>query len=328
MPSIDIHAHLTPRCLIDSLTRGTTLHGIDPRPIARGQLRSISVDERITDMDRYGIDVQVVSTEPQMYGYQFDVATTSKINRECNDEVAELVRDRPQRLAGLAIVPMQDVSAAVDEMTRATTELGLCGVMIGDHVNGRLYDEPEFAPFWRAAEELGALVLMHQASPTLVAGRTTRYHLPNTVGNAVDRTINVASLIFGGVLDDFPTLKICLSHAGGYTCFAAGRLDWGWQWRKSVRQHVARRPSSYLSQFYYDCITHDERALRFVIDTVGIDRVVFGSDYPGFAAGSEGSDYDPRAWLMNLPSLTDAEKHAVLHDNPTKLLDARPARSS
>lgn len=183
---------------------------------------------------------------------------------------------------------MQDVSAAVDEMTRAMTELRLCGVMIGDHVNGRLYDEPEFGPFWRSAEELGALVLMHQASPTLVADRTTRYHLPNTVGNAVDRTINMASLIFGGVLDDFPTLKICLSHAGGYGCFAAGRLDWGWQWRASARQRVARRPSSYLSQFYYDCVTHDERTLRFVIDTVGIDRVVFGSDYPGFAAGAEG----------------------------------------
>jgi aminocarboxymuconate-semialdehyde decarboxylase len=320
MSTIDLHAHLTPTCMTEALRLGESLHGLDPSTFARGQLRSISTAERLADMDRLGVDVQVVSTEPQMYGYQFAVESTLAIHQECNDEVAAMVAARPDRFAGLAIVPLQDVDVAVTELTRAVTDLGLRGVMIGDHVNGRLFDEPEFRPFWAAAERLSALVLLHQASPTLVASRTKRYHLPNTIGNAVDRTIDVASIIFGGVLEDFPGVQICLSHAGGYTCFAAGRLDWGYQWRASARERIPRPPSTYLPQFYYDCITHDELALRFVIDTVGIDRVVFGSDYPGFAAGSAGAGYDPKAWLTGLPNLTEAEKRAILVENPARLL--------
>lgn len=320
MATIDMHAHLTPACMTDALAAGALLHGVDPATFARGLLRQISTGERLADMDRYGVDVQVVSAEPQMYGYEFGVTTAQAIHRECNDEVAALVASHPDRFSGLAIVPMQDVPAAVAEMTRAVAGLGLRGVMIGDHVNGHLLDEEQFRPFWRAAAQLEAVVLLHQASPTLVASRTRRYHLANTIGNAVDRTIDVASIVCGGVLEDFPGLKICLAHGGGYACFAAGRLDWGYKWRASARQHITRPPSAYLPMFYYDCITHDERALRFVIDSVGLDRVVFGSDYPGFAAGREGIGYDPKAWLLHLPGLTDAEKTAICVDNPARLL--------
>jgi aminocarboxymuconate-semialdehyde decarboxylase len=320
MATIDLHAHLSPACMTDALRVGDLLHGIDPATFARGLLRPISTSARLADMDRYGVDVQVISTEPQMYCYQFDVSAALAIHRECNEEVASLVAEHPDRFAGLAILPMQDVPIAVAELTRAITELGLRGVMIGDHVNGHLLDEEQFRPFWRAAERLEAIVLLHQASPTLVASRTTRYHLANTIGNAVDRTIDVASIVCGGILEDFPGLKICLAHGGGYTCFAAGRLDWGYKWRASAREHITQPPSAYLPKFYYDCITHDERALRFVIDTVGADRVVFGSDYPGFAAGREGVAYDPKAWLTSLPNITDAEKTAILIDNPARLL--------
>ena len=112
-----------------------------------------------------------------------------------------------------------------------------------------------------------------------------------------------------------------MAHGGGYLCFAAlAAFDWGYRWRASARQHITRPPSAFLGRFYYDCITHDERALRFIVDTVGPDRVVFGSDYPGFAAGAEGAGYDPRAWLASLTSLTEAEKHAILVENPASLL--------
>lgn len=320
MATIDMHAHLTPSCLTDALRAGKLLHGLDPAGFARGMLRPISTQQRLADMERYGVEMQVVSPEPQMYCYQFETAAALAIHRDCNDEVAELVSGRPDRFGGLAIVPMQDVPAAIEEMTRAVSALGLHGVMVGDHVNGSLLDEDQFRPFWRAAEQQQAVVLLHQASPTLVAARTMRYHLANTVGNAVDRTIDAATLVFGGVLEDFPALRVCLAHGGGYLCFAAGRLDWGYRWRASARQHITRPPSTYLSRFYYDCITHDERALRFIIDTVGADRVVFGSDYPGFAAGAEGAGYDPRAWLTSLTGLTDAEKHAILAENPARML--------
>lgn len=320
MPTIDLHAHLTPRCMLDALQTGDKLHGLEPRAFARGQLRPLSTADRLRDMDRYGVDVQVVSPEPQMYCYDASPASAVPLHRECNDEIAALVQDRPDRFAGLAILPMQDVPSAIEELTRCMVGLGLSGVMIGDHVRGRLLDEPDFRPFWAEAQRLGAVVLLHQASPTLVASRTTRYHLANTVGNAVERTIDVAALVLGGVLEEFPELRICLSHAGGYACFAAGRLDWGYQWRASARERIPHPPSTYLPKFFYDCITHDARALRFVADTVGIDRIVFGSDYPGFAAGKAGAGYDPKAWLTGLAEFDDAEKRAILEDNPARLL--------
>jgi aminocarboxymuconate-semialdehyde decarboxylase len=320
MPVIDLHAHMTPACLIQALRTGDLVHGIDPAAIARGMLRSISADDRLADMDRCGIDAQVVSCEPQMYCYQFAAADALAVHRDCNDEVAALVRDHPNRFAGLAILPMQDMASAIGEMTRALGELGLRGVMIGDHVNGHLLDEHMFRAFWRAAESMNAVVFLHQASPTLVSVRTSRYHLGNTIGNAMDRTVSAASIVCGGVLEDFPGLRICLAHGGGYLCFAAGRLDWGYKWRPSAREHISRPPSTYLRQFYYDCITHDEQALRFLIETVGVDRVVFGSDYPGFAAGPEGIGYDPMAWFMSLPNLSDAEKAAITSGNPATLL--------
>ncbi len=321
MAVTDLHAHVTPACLLDSLERGSTLHGIEPKLIAKGLLRRISPAQRLADMSRLGIQRQVLSPEPQVYCYQFDGALTAAIHRECNDEIADLSSKYPEAFSGLGVLPMQDVPLAIAELIRVRTELDLSGVMIGDHVNGALYDEPQFRPFWRAVEDLGAIVFLHQASPTLVASRTKRYHLANTVGNAVERTIDVAAIIFGGLLDEFPTLKICLGHGGGYTCFGAGRLDWGWRWRPSARAQLNRTPSSYLRHFYYDCITHDEHALRFIIDTVGVDRVVFGTDYPGFAAGAEGVDYDPTAWLLGLTSLTAAEKQAILVDTPAALLN-------
>jgi aminocarboxymuconate-semialdehyde decarboxylase len=320
MPTIDIHAHLTPHNLLAAKAAGRDLHGIDPQAIARGQGLDIDIDQRLSDIDRLGVDVQIVSTEPQMYCYEHPADAVTAIHRECNDEVGELVAARPDRFGGLAIVPLQDVPAAVAELERAVGTLGLKGAMIGDHVNGRSLDEPAFRPFWAAAEALGAIVFLHQASPTLVTSRIKRYHLPNTVGNALERTLSFSTLVFGGVMDRHPDLRVVLGHGGGYACFAAGRLDWGWQWREEARKNIDRPPSSYLPRFYYDCITHSEPALRFIIDQVGIDRVMFGTDYPGFAAGAAGAAYQPREWLLGLGSLTDVEKQAILGGNLAALL--------
>jgi aminocarboxymuconate-semialdehyde decarboxylase len=271
-------------------------------------------------MDRLGVDVQVLSAEPQMYCYQYPAEQAIPLHRETNDEVHSYTVDRPDRFDGLAILPMQDVPGAIAEMERTVVGLGFKGVMIGDHVNGRLFDEPEFAPFWTAAEQMGAIVFFHQASPTLVSSRVKRYHLPNTIGNPVERTISFAALVFGGIMDRHPDLKVLLGHGGGYACFGAGRMDWGWQWRTEAREFVSGPPSSYLPRFYYDCITHSEGALRFIIDTVGADRVFFGTDYPGYAAGSAGAGYQPREWLLGLERLTDAEKQAILGGNLAGLL--------
>jgi aminocarboxymuconate-semialdehyde decarboxylase len=196
--------------------------------------------------------------------------------------------------------------------------------MIGDHVNGLLYDDERFEPFWAAVEQLGAVILFHQSSPTVTKARIDRYHLSNTVGNPVERTLDFAALVFGGVLDRHPDLRLCLAHGGGYVCFGIGRMDWGWQWRPEARVNIAQPPSAYLGRFFYDCITHSEAALRFLIDSVGIDRVVFGSDYPGFAAGKAGEHYQPREWLVGLDRITAEEKEAILGGNLERLFGLDP----
>jgi aminocarboxymuconate-semialdehyde decarboxylase len=162
---------------------------------------------------------------------------------------------------------------------------------------------------------MGALLLIHQARPTLVTQRTARYHLPNTIGNLVDRAVTFASFVFGGVMDACPNLNICLAHGGGYTCFGIGRMDRGWQVRSEARGHITNPPSTYLRRFYYDCLTHSEAALRLVIDTVGADRVVLGTDWPADMR----IDW-PVAWVLGLQSLTQEEKELILWKNLECLL--------
>jgi len=261
------------------------------------------------------VDVHVVSPYVGFYNYQLDAAVAAATSRACNDEIAGMVRERPQRFAGLGTLPMQDVKGAISELERCMTQLGLKGVEINDHVNGRTMDEPEFRPFWKAAEQLGALVFFHQGGETLVSPRTTRYHLPNSIGNLVDRAVTFATLVSGGVMDECPNLKICLGHGGGYTCYGIGRLDRGWQVRAEARAAVSKPPSAYLRRFYYDCIVYTEPALRFLIDTVGADRVVFGTDWPYDMA----LDW-PVSWILGMASLSQEEKEAILWKNLEKLL--------
>ena len=267
-------------------------------------------------MDSLGVDVQVVSPYVGLYNYQLDAAIALATSRALNDEIAEMTRAWPQRFAGLGTLPMQDVKAAVAELERSITTLGLKGAEINDHVNGRTLDEPEFRPFWKAAEQLGALIFFHQGGETLVSPRSTRYHLPNTIGNLVDRAVTFATLVSGGVMDECPDLKICLAHGGGYTCYGIGRLDRGWKARPEARGHITKPPSAYLGRFYYDCIVYTEPALRFLIDTVGVDRVVFGTDWP------YDMDLDwPVSWILAMETLTQEEKEAILWKNLAKLLN-------
>jgi aminocarboxymuconate-semialdehyde decarboxylase len=215
---------------------------------------------------------------------------------------------------------MQDVKAAIAELDRAVNRLGLVGAMIDDKVNGKTFDEPEFLPLWRAAEQMGALMFIHQqGGETLVKQRSNRYHLPNTIGNLVDRAVTFASFVFGGVMDACPDLKICLAHGGGYTCYGIGRMDRGWQVRSEARIHIQQPPSTYLNRFYYDCLTHSEAALRFLIDTVGVERVLFGTDWPADMA----IDW-PVSWVLSLQSLTPAEKEAILYKNAETLFGLTP----
>jgi aminocarboxymuconate-semialdehyde decarboxylase len=332
MPVIDVHAHLTPQRFKDSVEASGSWHGLGPET---GELQwpgfTRSLDERLADMDVMGVDVQVLSPNDGFYQYDKSVDLTTTVARECNDEIAEVVERHPSRFVGLGTLPMQNVDAAINELVRAVDVLGLRGAMIDDHVNGRTYDDLAFRPFFKAAERLGALLFFHQGGPTAVSARISRYSLPNAIGNLADRTVTFASLVHGGVLDACPDLKLLLAHAGGYAAFGAGRLDkaagafeggypdeplappFGAAWDYDLR--IDRPPSTYLTQFLYDCCTYDGAALRFLIDRVGVGRVMLGSDYPAPMFLK-----DPVQWVLGLDELTADEKQAIVSDNASALL--------
>ena len=313
MRSIDIHAHVTPQSYISAMREGRRWHGLEPRDQDIMPQLTWTPDQRIKDMDSLGVDVQVASTGAQFYFYGRDGQEIAAMHRECNDEVHQMTIDHPDRFKGLAQIPMQDVDLAIAELDRCVNQLGMAGAMIDDKVNGKTFDESEFLPLWKAAEQMGAVIFIHQGGGTLVNPRTRMYHLPNTIGNLVDRAVTFASFVMGGVMDACPDLKVCLAHGGGYACFGVGRMDRSWDVGRLPQ--IPEPPSAYLKRFYYDCLTHSESALRMLIDMAGIDRVVFGTDWP----------FDmqidwPVSWVLSLESLTQDEKEAILWKNMEKLL--------
>ena len=176
-------------------------------------------------MDADGVDMQLLSPNVGFYQYFNDLETTKAIARECNDEIAEMIVERPDRFAGIGTVPMQDVPSAIAEMERGITELGLSGVIINDSAAGETYDDLKFLPFFKAAEEMGAIILFHQGGGTIVDQRIDRYKLGNSVGNLTERALVFGALVYGGVMDKCPDLKPLLAHGGGVTPYCAVRMD-------------------------------------------------------------------------------------------------------
>jgi aminocarboxymuconate-semialdehyde decarboxylase len=329
MPVIDMHAHVTPERYKRAIREKGEWHGLDSAP---GELGlggfDKTLEERLSEMDRLGVDKQLVTPTVGFYQYGNELEVTKRIARECNDEIGEMVAAHPTRFAGLATLPMQDPPSAIVEMHRAMSELGLEGVIISDHVAGRTYDEPDFLPFFRSAEELGAIVFFHQGGDTVVNHRIRRYKLGNAVGNLTERALVFATLVFGGVMDRCPGLEPYLAHGGGYATFGVARMD------KVAGALEARSgggfippfgqndgfsqtlpPSDYLTRFHFDSCTYSGHVLRFLIDSVGIDRVVLGTDYPAPMFLS-----DPVNWVRGLPELADEEKEAILVTNPGRML--------
>jgi aminocarboxymuconate-semialdehyde decarboxylase len=330
MRTIDIHAHLVPRSLWQAADAGREWYGFRHEPgdgvgsMVGGGKRThftspkvrFTPDQRLADMDAQNVDVQVVSIHTPFFGYHLDPSEGQALAREVNDEIAAMTRQWPQRFAGLATLPVQDVKLAIDELERAVTVLGLKGAELDTVVNGENWDEPKFRPLFKAAESMGAVLFFHpQPQHNFMMERTTRYGLSNSLGVIVEDAIVVAILIFGGILDACPDLKVCIAHGGGPACFAMGRIDRGWQSRPEARQHIPEPPSRYQRRLYYDCVSGSEAALRFLLDQVGADRVVLGSDWP-FVPWHP----SPVAWVQGLASLSQEEKEKILWRNLEALL--------
>jgi aminocarboxymuconate-semialdehyde decarboxylase len=314
-PIVDVHCHCTLARFRAAIEAGGDWHGMTSEHGELGNPKNHwDVDRRLAEMDRLRVDVQLVSSTDVFYQYDRPSEVTEAIARDANEEIAGMVRDHPDRFMGLGTLPMQDPPRAVGEMTRGMRELGLSGFMIDDHVNGVTYDDDRFSPIWEAAEDLGAFLLLHQYRPTTVALRIERYFLDNSIGNLTDRTISFASLIYGGVMDRHPGLTICLCHGGGYVPYALDRLDKGWDVWPELRGRSQDRPSAYARRFYYDTVVYTGRNLRFLIDVVGADRVVFGTDWPAPMTFD-----DPVGRLERMPELTDAEREALLRGTAASL---------
>lgn len=329
MPVIDLHAHVTPERYKKAIRTKGEWHGLDAGAgeLSRGGFAK-SLSERLGEMDRFGVEMQLVTPTVGFYQYENDLEVTKRIHQECNDEIHELITEYPDRFLGMGTIPMQDSTSAINEMERVVGDLGFKGVIINDHVAGVTYDDPRFLPFFQAAQDLGALLFFHQGGATCVTTRIEKYKLPNAVGNLTERALVFATLVFGGVLDRFPDLKMLLAHGGGYAPYGVARMDkvagalagnFDGEMRPPFGPNDGFNhempPSDYLGRFYYDCCTYNGPVLRFLIDTVGIERVVLGTDYPApmFLC-------DPVNWIEGLPELSDREKRAILVDNSNQLL--------
>jgi aminocarboxymuconate-semialdehyde decarboxylase len=316
---IDVHAHVTPQCFQEVVLAGDEWHGMTAD---EGELDNLpnrwKPDQRLEEMDRLGVDVQVVSPTDVFYQYWRKPEDTARIAADCNEEVAEMVRDHPDRFMGLGTLPMQDIELANAELVRGIRELGLVGFMINDHVNNLTYDHEVFDEFWAAVHEHDAFILFHQFDPTVVTYRTKDYFLLNSIGNLVDRTIAFASLIYGGVLDKYPGIRLCLAHAGGYVPYALDRLDRGWEVWPGERGKSQDKPSAYIDRFYYDTVTWTDRNLRFMIDVLGSDRIVFGTDWP-----APMQIYDAVEHFRQVEVLTDSERDDLLWRTAAGIFEGR-----
>lgn len=330
--NIDFHAHVIPPAYLE-MARAGEVPDLSVQRAAAGDVLEVSgggpggpvaqrvpltpawldPGARLAAMDSTGVDLQVLSAVQFMYHYWLDAERGAAIARIVNDGIAAMVAAAPARFAGMATVPLQDATAAAEELERAHTELGLRAVEIGTHVDGGPLEAPALAPFWARAEALGTVVFVHPYAP-LGRDRLGAYYLTNLLGNPFETAVAMSRLIFGGVLERHPRLRLCLAHGGGALPSVIGRLDRGYDVSDACRAGGAGRPASYLGRVWYDTITHDVTALDHLVARVGASQVLLGSDYP-FAIG----DLDPVRTVEKL-GVERPARDAILGGNAATLL--------
>ena len=323
---VDVHAHYYPERFIEALSHEGCACGAcvrqDPRgpvidvgPLHAGPLarRFIDLELRIADMDAQGVAVQALSlTQPMVYWA--DQTLARRLSALYNDELVTAHERYPDRLVGLAMVPAHHAEEAVAEIERVLQAPGIRGLYMGTAIGDMDLSDESLLPVFAAAEAAGLPIFLH---PLKVLGMETRlkpYFLSNLLGNPFDTAIAAAHLIFAGVLDRFPKLQVVLPHGGGALPFLAGRLEHGSSVRPELA-HLKTPPSSYLRRFHYDTITHSDRSLQFLIEQVGADRVLLGSDYC-FDMGYE----RPVEVLNEMHTLSENDRAAILGTNARSVL--------
>ena len=272
------------------------------------------LDERLRDMDDMGLDMQLVMPPPPQCYYTVPVEIGVKATRVLNDGIAEYVARKPDRFVALGTVPMQDGKEAAAELERSMKTLGFKGAQVLTNVGGKELSDPAFAPFWAKAEELGALIVIHPNGFT-EGQRFAKYYFNNVIGNPLDTTMALHYLIFDGVLERHPKLKILAVHGGGYLAGYSGRIDHAWGARSDVANNLPKPPTSYLKQVYFDTVVFTEHQLEYLIKVFGADHIIMGTDYPFDMA-----DYDPVGHVTGTESLDAKTVAAICGGNAKRLL--------
>ncbi|MFJ8539720.1 amidohydrolase family protein [Streptomyces sp. NPDC093591] len=332
-PTVDVHAHvllpeveeavaghpaLAKARALDARRNGPAALAVNGPMVGARVPKLTDVDVRLAAMDEAGVDVQLVSPSPGHYHYWADGRLADRICRSANEGTAAHCAKAPDRLHGLGMVPLQHPDLAVTLLDHALDQ-GLRGVEISSHAPGPggarevELSDPRLAPLWARAEETGAVVFLHPFGCTLDE-RLDQWYLSNTVGQPTENAVALSHLIFSGVLDRHPDLKLLAAHGGGYLPTHLGRSDHAWRVRPDARA-CSRQPSSYLKRLYFDSLVHDPHVLRELIRAVGADRVLLGSDFP-FDMGTD----DPLD-ALRAAGLPDHDFHAVRGGNAAALLD-------
>jgi aminocarboxymuconate-semialdehyde decarboxylase len=271
-----------------------------------------TIELRLRDMDEMGVDVQVLSPVSVQHYYWADIELAREIVRTTNEKLAEICAKHPDRLVALGNIALQHPALAVEQLQHCMTKLGMRGVEISTAINGLELDDPSFSPFWAKAEELGALVFMHPFGTSL-GERVNRFYLQNLIGQPIETTIALSHLIFGGVLDRHPGLKILAAHGGGYLPSYVGRSDHGYSTRPDTHT-MKHKPSEYLRRLYFDSLVYTPESLRHLVTQVGASQVVIGTDYP-FDMGA----YDVHG-LLAAAGLSEQDAVAILGGNAARLI--------
>lgn len=276
--------------------------------------RMLKYDERLKDMDDMGLDMQLVMAPPLQCYFTLPVDIAVPAARKVNEGTAAYVAKHPDRFVGLGAVPLQDGQEAAKELEACMGAFGFKGVQILTNVAGNELSDLAYEPFWAKAEELGALVLLHPNGFT-EGRRFSRHYFNNVIGNPFDTTMALHYLIFDGVLERHPNLKILAVHGGGYLPAYSGRIDHVWGARSDARGAIPNPPTSYLKKIYFDTVVFTPHQLQYLIDVFGADRIVLGTDYPYDMA-----EYDPIGHVAGLGTLDDSQVAAIAGGTARKLL--------
>ena len=310
-PTIDIHAHIVvpqaaalaqPHVDVSRIPLANFADDISKDINAQQEkdVREVmmTIDRRLRDLDRMGIDIQVVAPAPNQCYYSIDPKIAEAAHRLANDGVAEYCARKPDRFVGLGVVTLQEPELAVRELNYVMDTLKLKGVEILTNVDGQELSDPKFRSFFAKAEELGAFIMMHPNGFTH-GQRLTHYYFNNVLGNPLDTTLALHNLIFSGTLARFPELKLMAVHGGGYLPSYSGRIDHAWGARRDSHADLPLPPTTYLRQVYFDTVVFTYHQLAYLIELFGPDRIVMGTDYPfdmaeynpiGHVAGVDGMD--------------------------------------